>query len=138
MPATQRVVQICLFLFAAIALSGGALQMYLGQPETTPRLDNVHRFLAGIYLGCGLICLWAAITVRQHYTLVLLIGLSVFLAGTGRLLSMTIVGLPEPPALWLGYLIPELAVSCVMIVAQLAVGRSTETMMGAAQQALSR
>jgi len=27
--ASQRVVQICLFLFAAIALSGGALQMYL-------------------------------------------------------------------------------------------------------------
>ena len=48
-----------------LALSGGGLQMYLGQPETTPRLDNVHRFLAGIYLGCGLICLWAAITVRR-------------------------------------------------------------------------
>jgi hypothetical protein len=29
--------------------------MYLGQPETTPRLDNVHRFLAGIYFGSGLI-----------------------------------------------------------------------------------
>ena len=73
---SQRIVQVCLFLFAAIALSGGALQMYLGQPETAPRLDNVHRFLAGIYLGCGLICLWAAITVRQQRTLVLLIGLS--------------------------------------------------------------
>ena len=96
MPASQRIVQVCLFLFAAIALSGGALQMYLGQPETTPRLDNVHRFLAGIYLGCGLICLWAAITVRQHRTLVLLIGLAVFLAGCGRLLSISIVGLPEP------------------------------------------
>src|SRR6185312_9299632 len=92
MPASQRIVQVCLFLFAAIALSGGALQMYLGQPETTPRLDNVHRFLAGIYLGCGLICLWAAITVRRHSTLVLLIGLAVFLAGCGRLLSIGIVG----------------------------------------------
>ena len=119
MPLTQRVVQICLFIFAAIALFGGTLQMYLGQPETTPRLDNVHRFLAGIYLGCGLICLWAAVTVRQQRTLVLLIGLSVLLAGCGRLLSMSIVGLPEPPALWLGYLVPELVVSCMMIAAQL-------------------
>jgi hypothetical protein len=119
MPVSQRIVQVCLFLFAVIALSGGALQMYLGQPETTPRLDNVHRFLAGIYFGCGLICLWAAITVRQHSTLVLLIGLAVFLAGSGRLLSMSIVGLPDPPALWLGYLVPELAVSCIMIAAQL-------------------
>ena len=117
MPTSQRIVQICLFLFATIGLSGGALQFYLGQPETTPRLDNVHRFLAGIYFGCGLICLWAGITVRQQRTLVLLLGLSVFLAGSGRLLSMRIVGLPEPPALWLGYLVPELLVSFLMIVA---------------------
>ena len=119
MPTSQRIVQICLFLFAAIALFGGTLQMYLGQPLTTPRLDNVHRFMAGIYFGSGLICLWAAVTVRQQRTLVLLIGLSVLLAGSGRLLSMSIVGLPEPPSLWLGYLVPELVVSCVMIAAQL-------------------
>jgi uncharacterized protein DUF4345 len=118
MPASQRIVQLCLFLFSAIALSGGALQMYLGQPETAPRLDNVHRFLAGIYFGCGLICLWAAITVRQQRVLVLLIGVAVFLAGLGRLLSMSIVGLPDPPALWLGYLVPELLVSCIMVIAQ--------------------
>jgi hypothetical protein len=119
MPPSQRIVQICLFLFAAIALFGGTLQMYLGQPLTAPRLDNVHRFMAGIYFGSGLICLWAAVTVRQQRTLVLLIGLSVLVAGSGRLLSMSIVGLPEPPALWLGYLIPELLVSVLMIVAQL-------------------
>jgi hypothetical protein len=126
MPASQRIVQVCLFLFAAIALSGGGLQMYLGQPETTPRLDNV----AGIYFGCGLICLWAAITVRQHSTLVLLIGLAVFLAGCGRLLSMRIVGLPDPPALWLGYLIPELLVSVLMIAAQLIANRTLAARQG--------
>ena len=124
MPASQRIVQVCLFLFAAIALSGGALQMYLGQPETTPRLDNVHRFLAGIYLGCGLICLWAAITVRQQRTLVLLLGLAVLLAGMGRLWSMRLVGLPEPPALWIGYLVPELLVALLMIAAQLVANRT--------------
>ena len=117
--ASQIIVRICLLLFAAIAMFGGALQMYLGQPQTTPRLDNVHRFMAGIYFGCGLICLWAAITVRQHRTLILLIGLAVFLAGSGRLVSMSIVGLPEPPAVWLGYLVPELVVSLIMIAAQL-------------------
>jgi len=119
MPPSQRIVQICLFLFAAIALFGGTLQFDLGQPLTASRLDNVHRFMAGIYFGSGLICLWAAVTVRQQRTLVLLIGLSVLVAGSGRLLSMSIVGLPEPPALWLGYLIPELLVSVLMIVAQL-------------------
>jgi hypothetical protein len=78
---------------------------------------NVHR-LAGIYFGCGLICLWAAITARQQRTLVFLIGFAVILAGSVRLLFMSIVGLPEPPAPWLGYLVPELLVSCFMMIAR--------------------
>ncbi len=112
---SQRIVQVCLLLFTAISLFGGALQMYLGQPQTTPRLDNVHRFLAGIYFGTGLICLWAAITVRQQNILVYLIGLAVLFAGTGRLVSISQVGLPEPAAVWLGYLIPELLVPWIMM-----------------------
>jgi hypothetical protein len=68
MPIPQRIVQICLFILAAIALFGGMLQMSLGQPETAPRLDNVHRFLAGIYLGCAFIAGWAAITIREQGT----------------------------------------------------------------------
>jgi hypothetical protein len=117
--ASRRVVQICLFLVTAICLSGGALQMYLGQPDTTPRLDNVHRFLAGVYLGCGFIALWAALTVRRQSTLVFLIALSVLLAGVGRLVSISQVGLPEPAAVWLGYLVPELLVPFIMSAAQL-------------------
>jgi hypothetical protein len=111
---SQLVVRICLFLFTAIALLGGTLQFVLGQPDTTPRLDNVHRFLAGIYFGTGLICLWTAVTVRQQGMLVYLIAVAVFLAGLGRVTSMSIVGLPEPRALWLGYLVPELVLPLVM------------------------
>ena len=43
---SQHVTQIALFLVAAIALFGGSVQMFLGQPDTSPRLDNVHRFMA--------------------------------------------------------------------------------------------
>ena len=114
---SQIIVRICLFLICAIGIAGGCLQMYLGQPETTPRLDNVHRFLAGIYLSLGIICGWAAITVRQQGTLVYLIAGGVFLAGCGRLLSISIVGLPEPAAVWLGYLIPELVLPWIMAIA---------------------
>src|SRR5271169_1871870 len=117
--ASQRVVQVCLFLVAAIALFGGALQMYLGEPETLPRLDNVHRFMAGVYFGSGLIGLWAALTVRRQGTLVFLIALSVFLAGIGRLVSISQVGLPQPNAVWLGYLLPELLLPWIMIAAQI-------------------
>ncbi len=115
--ASQRVVQVILYLFAAIALIGGTLQMFLGQPDTTPRLDNVHRFLAGIYFGSGLICGWAALTVRQQGTLVYLLGIAVFLAGCGRLWSIGVVGLPQPAAVWLGYMIPELVLPWVLFAA---------------------
>jgi hypothetical protein len=115
--ASQRVVQICLFLVAAIALFGGSVQMFLGQPDTTPRLDNVHRFMAGVYISMGFISLWTAVTIRQQGTLVYLIALGVLLAGVGRLVSISQVGLPEPAAVWLGYLIPELVLPVVMAVA---------------------
>jgi hypothetical protein len=111
---SQIVVRTCLFLVAAIALAGGALQFYLGQPDTAPRLDNVHRFMAGVYFSTGLINLWAAITIRQQGTLVYLLALGVLLAGTGRLVSIWHVGLPEPHALWLGYLVPELALPFII------------------------
>lgn len=111
---SQIVVQVCLFLVAAIAVCGGALQMFLGQPDTSPRLDNVHRFMAGVYLSTGLISLWAGITVRQQGFLIYLLALGVLLAGCGRLLSISKVGLPQPAAVWLGYLVPELLIPFVM------------------------
>ena len=111
---SQIVVQVSLFLVAAIALMGGTLQMFLGQPDTSPRLDNVHRFMAGVYFSTGLISLWAAITIRQQGTLVYLLALGVLLAGLGRVLSISKVGLPKPTAVWLGYLIPELVLPFVI------------------------
>jgi hypothetical protein len=111
---SQLVVQVCLFLVAAIAIFGGSLQMYLGQPDTSPRLDNVHRFMAGVYLSTGVICLWAALTVRQQGFLVYLLALGVLMAGLGRLLSISKVGLPQPRGVWLGYLVPELVIPFVM------------------------
>ena len=125
---SQRIVQVCLLLFAARCLFGGALQMYLGQPQTAPRLDNVHRFMAGVYFGTGIICLWAGITVRQQGVLVYLLALGVLLAGTGRLVSISQVGVPEPEALWLGYLVPELLVPWIMIVAHIVTRRRSATM----------
>jgi cytochrome c oxidase assembly factor CtaG len=120
---SQRVVQVCLFLVAAIAVLGGSLQMYLGQPDTSARLDNVHRFMAGVYLGTGIISFWAAITIRQQGTLVYLLALGVLLAGIGRLVSISQVGLPEPAAVWLGYLAPELLLPVVIAVAHTATNR---------------
>jgi hypothetical protein len=117
MPASQRIVQVCLFLFAAIGMFGGALQLVLGQPDTIPRLDNVHRFMAGVYFGMGVVALWAGVTVRKQETLVYLLALGVLMAAAGRLVSIAKVGLPEPTALWIGYLVPELVLPVVMVIA---------------------
>lgn len=117
---SQIVVMVCLFLIGSIAVFGGTVQMFLGQPETSPRLDNVHRFMAGVYFTTGLISLWAAFTVRQQETLVYLLAFGVLLAGIGRLISISLVGLPQPRALWLGYLIPELVIPFVMAIAHYA------------------
>ena len=114
--AAQIGVRVCLFLVAAIAIVGGSLQMYLGQPDTAPRLDNVHRFMAGVYLGAGFISFWAGITVREQGALVYLLAVGVFLGGVGRLVSIRKVGLPKPTGLWLGYLIPELTLPIVIVV----------------------
>ena len=111
---SQHIVQVGLLLVAAIAIFGGSLQMYLGQPDTSPRLDNVHRFMAGVYLSTGLICLWAGLTIREQGFLVYLLALGVLLAGIGRLVSISKVGLPKPTAVWLGYLVPELLLPFVI------------------------
>lgn len=124
---SQRVVQVCLFIVSVIAVLGGSLQMVLGQPDTSPRLDNVHRFMAGVYLATGFIAAWAAVTIREQGVLVYLLALGVFLAGTGRLVSISQVGLPEPAALWLAYLIPELLLPVIMAVAH---GFSARRMQG--------
>jgi hypothetical protein len=123
MPVSQRIVQLCLFLVAAVAVLGGTLQMYLGQPDTSPRLDNVHRFMAGVYLATGVISFWAASTIRQQRTLVYLLALGVLFAGIGRLVSISQVGLPEPGAVWLAYLIPELLLPVVIAGAQTVTNR---------------
>ena len=118
--ASQLVVRVCLFLVAAIAIFGGTVQMFLGQPDTSPRLDNVHRFMAGVYFSTGVINLWAAITIRQQGTLVYLLALGVLLAGMGRLVSISKVGLPKPTAVWLAYLIPELVLPFIIAIAHYA------------------
>ena len=127
MPLSQRIVQVCLSLVAAISLFGGTLQLLLGQPETTPRLDNVHRFMGGVYLSMGIISFWAAFTIRQQRTLVYLIAFGVAMAAVGRLLSIAKVGLPEPTGLWLGYLIPELVLPFIIAAAHWATHRHERT-----------
>jgi len=123
--ASQRITQASLLLVALIALLGGTLQMVLGQPDTTPRLDNVHRFMAGVYFATGAINLWAALTIRRQTELPYLLAFGVLMAGIGRLVSIAIVGLPQPAGVWLGYLVPELLLPVVIASSHWATRRRT-------------
>jgi hypothetical protein len=120
---TQRIVQVCLFLIAAIAISGGIVQLYLGQPETTQRLDNIHRFMAGVYLSAGILGWWAGITIRTHKMLPYFLALMAFMGGIGRIISISTVGIPEPAGLWIGYLVPELLLPCIIVAAHVATNK---------------
>lgn len=123
----QRITQTCLLLIGAIALLGGTLQMTLGQPDTTPRLDNIHRFMAGVYMACGIISSWMAFTIRTQNTLVFIIAIGVLLGAIGRLISMSIVGLPEPHGLWITYVLLEIILPFILIVAQILANRKLNT-----------
>ena len=101
--------------------------MYLGEPDTTQRLDNIHRFLAGVYLACGFICFWAAWTVQQQNMLVFLIALAGILGATGRLISMSKVGLPEPSTPWIIYVLVELVVPAIIIISQMVTNRKLQS-----------
>ena len=57
--------------------------------------------------------------------MIYLIALAVFIAAIGRLISMAKVGLPEPHALWLAYVISELAIPVILVVGQYATTRRT-------------
>lgn len=66
-------------------------------PETLPlqpRLDNLFRFLSGIYFGLGFLMLWVTIHSGQAGDLLYFIGIVVFFSGLGRLYSKIKVGSP--------------------------------------------
>ncbi|MFD0009088.1 DUF4345 domain-containing protein [Streptomyces sp. NPDC127178] len=119
MSGNLRTIRVCLFLIAAIGLVRSAAQFVLGQPTTTPRLDNVHRFMAGIYFGSAVLVAWTAVTLRRREPiLVCMLAGAVMAGGLGRLVSIAEVGLPRPYPLWIGYLAPELLVPLVILTAQ--------------------
>ena len=64
-------------------------------PDTVPpqlRLDNVLRFVSGIYFALGFLITWATINVNKTGNLTYFVGLLVIFAGLGRLWSRIDLG----------------------------------------------
>ena len=97
----ELALKILLGLITIICLLGGINLMTKGTkaflPDTVPpqpRLDNLFRFLSGIYLGLGFLMLWVTIHSNQVGDLLYFIGITVSFSGLGRLYSRIKVGSP--------------------------------------------
>lgn len=91
--------QILLGLVALICLLGGMNLLIKGTTsflpgDTAPQpiLDNLFRFLSGIYFALGFLMAYVVFNFNEIKTLIYFIGLVVIFSGLGRLYSRIKVG----------------------------------------------
>jgi hypothetical protein len=94
--------QILLSAVSLICLLGGINLLIKGVsfflPKTIPAqpvLDNLFRFLSGIYFGLGFLMAWVVFNLRMINDLIYFIGIVVIFSGLGRLYSRLKVGSAE-------------------------------------------
>jgi hypothetical protein len=91
--------RILLIILSLICLLGGLNLLIKGAgyflPEATPPqriLDNLVRFLSGIYFSLGFLMAWVVFNLSEVNELIYFIGIVVVFSGLGRLYSRTNVG----------------------------------------------
>ena len=92
--------------------------MYKGDP-CSPRVDNIHRFLGGIYFSFGVIAVWMAKTIQVQTTLIYLTSITIGIGAGGRILSIIDYGLPEPKIAFLAYVTSEIIFPIIIVIAQI-------------------
>lgn len=95
----EIVLRILLGIVAAICFLGGMNLLLKGAmkflPKDTPPqlvLDNLVRFLAGIYFASGLLFTYAAINTSALGTMIYIFGITVIFSGLGRAYSRFKIG----------------------------------------------
>lgn len=86
------IVALICFLGGINILVKGA--MYFLPKETPPQLvlDNLVRFLAGIYFGCGFLLAYATFNVPAFGNILYFLGIIVCCSGLGRFYSRIKIG----------------------------------------------
>ena len=91
--------RILLIILSLICLLGGLNLLIKGAdyflPETTPPqriLDNLVRFLSGIYFSLGFLMAWVVFNLAEINDLLYFIGIVVIFSGLGILYSRIKVG----------------------------------------------
>lgn len=95
----ETALQVLLGLVTLICLAGGMNLLIKGAnsflPEAIPRqrvVDNLFRFLSGIYFGLGFLMAWVVFNLHGLDDLIYYIGVVVICSGLGRLYSRIKVG----------------------------------------------
>lgn len=95
----QLTIQIILGLLTFICIAGGLNLLIKGTtsflPANTlpqPVLDNLFRFMSGIYFGLGFMIAWIAFHIDTVGELLYFIGFVVMCSGLGRLYSRMKMG----------------------------------------------
>src|SRR5215831_15102777 len=95
----ELALRILLILVALICFLGGANLILKGVksflPENSPPqpvLDNLFRFLSGIYFANGFLMTWVVFNFQETQSLVYFIGIVVIFSGLGRLYSRVRAG----------------------------------------------
>lgn len=92
----ELVLTILLGIVTLICFLGGTNLLLKGTgsylPESVPAqpvLDNLFRFLSGIYFGLGFLMAWVVLHLATYHELIYFIGIVVVFSGLGRLYSRT-------------------------------------------------
>jgi len=95
----EATIQIILGILSVICFLGGANILIKGAGYFLPKeippqvtLDNVIRFLSGVYFGMGFLVAWAVFNVQEINDLIYFLGIVVCCSGLGRLYSRIKLG----------------------------------------------
>lgn len=119
----EMTLTILLGLLTLICLAGGLNLLIKGTgsflPSSTPPqpiLDNLFRFVSGIYFGLGFLMAWVVTHVSEFTELIYFIGVVVICSGLGRLYSRIKVG---PAGKYFDYMmVIEIAVGVAVVLLQ--------------------
>jgi hypothetical protein len=96
---TDIILQILLSIVAFICLLGGLNLMIKGSTSfladgipAQPILDNLFRFMVGIYFSMGFLIIYLVVNIKEINTIIYFIGIVVTFSGLGRLYSVWKLG----------------------------------------------
>lgn len=92
MGSSLGIVSLICLLGGINLLLKGATSFLPKETPVQPVLDDLFRFLSGIYFGLGILMAWVVFNFHEIHNLIYFIGIVVIFSGLGRLYSRIKVG----------------------------------------------